>query len=332
MVRCLILSFLFFAFACSYPKPRNFEEAVFLKTVEVDTAELRDYGNGVTRFTVGPFDRLHVSVWQYPDLSGEVLVKDDGTVFLPNAGNIPLSGLGLRDAQRRLVKSLEPFVPNPQVDVRPTEVRSNVFFVAGEFARPGAYPILRPMRLGEAIARAGGLTENALADSAYLSRGGRAWPVNLQHAFTAGGDGVYLQAGDVLYVPSRQSSLVYVLGEVRSPSAVPISNGGLGAIQAIAAAGGITAGASEEEVAILRRVGNQIQLRVLDLDAALKYGSGAALLFRLEPGDIVWVPPSGIANWNRALELITPTLDTILVKPVTFIRDYLIIRDIIDED
>jgi polysaccharide biosynthesis/export protein len=329
MIRMGIVGLLFFFAACSHNQPQSAQQRVFQDTLTIDSSAFLNYGNNATSFTIGPFDRLDIRIWQYPDLSGEVLVKDDGTVFLPNAGNVRVAGMSLTEAQSALTSALRPYVPNPQLDLRPTEVHANVFYIVGEFQRPGAYPIMRPTRLHEAVALAGGFSESALIDSAYLSRGGRAFPVNLQASFSSRNQAVYMQAGDVIYVPSQTSARVYVLGEVRSPTSVPISNAGLGVLQAIAAAGGFTNGAKEGEVAVIRRVDDQIQLQVVDVRTVMQRGSGEALLFRLQPGDVVWVPPSGLANWNRALEGITPTLDTFVFRPLGGLRDFFIIRGFI---
>lgn len=317
--------------ACSYPRPNQAAKAPFSQTLKIDTADLYRYAAGATVYSIGAFDKIIVTVYQYPDLSGEFLVKEDGTVFVPNAGNVPIAGFTLREAQNELTRALEPFVPRAQVDVKPSEIRSKVYYLSGEIKNPGAYPVLRPVTLGKAVALAGGLTATAFPDSAYLSRRGKAYPIDLQRTLSTADDRIYLQGGDMVYVPSSANATVYVLGEVVKPSAVALTNGGgLGVIQAISAAGGLTGGADEDEVAIIRRVGDNLELRVVNVENALKSGAGEALAFRLHPGDIVWVPPMGIANWNRALALISPTLDTLLFKPLSGARDYFLIKDILD--
>ena len=334
MARCLlaVISAIIVA-ACSYPKaPTGAHGEVAIEEIhELDSAEFLQHASAATGYTIGPFDRLTLSVWQYPDLSGDVLVKEDGTVFLPNAGNISISGMTLREAQNTLTQSLLPFVPRAQLDISPSEIRSNVYYVLGEVNQAGAYPILRPQHLAEAVANAGGFTQNAQGTHAYLSRNGKAYPINLAHSFSSDGNNpIFLQQGDLIYIPSQAEASVYVLGEVANPSAVPLAAGQLGVIKAIAEAGGLTSGASESRVAVIRRVDRKLQLRVVNVSTTLSGVNRDFLGVELQPGDIIWVPPRGITNWNRTLSLITPTLDTLLFRPLGGVRDYFLIREIID--
>lgn len=290
--------------------------------------ELYRYGENATIYTVGAFDRVRVSIWRYEDLSGEMLVKEDGTVFVPNVGAIAIAGLTLRQAQSRLTLAVGSYVNDPQVDIQPVEVRSKRFYLTGAFKNPGAYPVYRALTVAEAITLAGGTSGDALADGALLSRGGRVHPVDLGAMFSSAAKPIYMQAGDVLFVPSRNDATVFVLGEVVRPGAYPLfSARGLPLMQAIAQAGGYTLRADEGEVAVVRRSGEKLAMHVVDVGAALDDGAGAAVTFALQPGDIVWVPPSGIGSWNRAMEQISPTLDTLLLRPLSGVRDYFWIRD-----
>lgn len=245
-------------------------------------------------------------------------------------GSVPLAGLTLRQAQARLTEAIAVYVNRPQVDVQPLEVRYKRYFLTGAFRNPGAYPILRPVTLAEAASLAGGVRDDALMDGAMLLRGGRMWPLDLAAAHMTDETPIYMTGGDLLYLPSRTEANVFVLGEVARPGSYPLySLRGLEVMQAVAQAGGYTAAADEDELAILRRNGNRIEIQIVDLAAALRHGDVSVAAQRLRPGDIVWVPPSGLGSWNRALELITPTLDTILFKPLAGLRDSFIIYDIL---
>jgi len=49
---------------------------------------------------------------------------------------------------------------------------------------------------------------------------------------------------------------------------------------------------------------------------------GEAASFRLEPGDVVYVPPTAMTNWNQALEQLLPSLQVIsnLLNPFVQIK------------
>ena len=177
----------------------------------IDTAALYSYAKNDTVYTVGPFDRIDLSVWSYPDLSRNLLVKEDGTVFVPNAGHVPIGGLTLRQAQNKLTTALSVVFDNPQIDLNPVEVRSKRYYVVGEVKLPGGYPIFKPLTVREAISLAGGTTEYSLLESTYLSRGGKVYPIDVYSMLTASGNEVYLHADDVLYIPSKSTATVAML-------------------------------------------------------------------------------------------------------------------------
>ncbi len=104
------------------------------------------------------------------------------------------------------------------------------------------------------------------------------------------------------------AGLVYVGGEVREPGARNI-RGDMTAIQAVMESGGFMDTARLRKVVLLRkRTGDtRVLMRVFDANAALKGEQGADV--RLLPGDVVFVPRSGIAEINRIVrQYITNTL------------------------
>lgn len=319
--------------ACGHASTKPQRPAKPAVTLETHPEELFSYTENATIYTVGSFDRVRISIWRYEDLSGEMLVKEDGTIFVPNVGAIMVAGLTLRQAQERLTKAVGSYVNDPQVDIQPVEVRSKRFYLSGAFKNPGAYPVYRPLTVAEAVTLAGGTNGDALVDGALLSRRGRVHPLSIDALYTPSDQLIYIQANDVLYVPSRSEATVFVLGEVTRPGSYPLhSMRGLPLLQAIAQAGGFTLGADEDEVAVVRRNGDRLEMYVVEAGVALDEGGGSAAAFVLRPGDIVWVPPSGIGSWNRAMELLNPTLDTLLLRPLSGVRDFFWIKDFMDND
>lgn len=315
--------------ACAYPRATATEESpiVYAEEVTTDTTSLYTYAGNETTYTVGAFDKLFVKVWRNDDLSGEIWVKEDGTIFIPDVGFIPVAGLTLKEMHAKVTTALLAVVKNPQIDIAPIEVRGKRYYIMGAVRQPGGYPIYRPLTVLEAVSLAGGSLETAALEGAYLNRKGKTFALDMSEMFRAGGKEVYMVPGDKIYIPSRAEAVVYVLGEVAKPGAYPISAGGLDVMQAVAQAGSYTVSADEDEIGIVRRVGDKFQLQVVNLEDAVKYADGNPLAFRLRAGDIVWVPPMGIASWNRALAMITPTLDTFLFKPLAGGRDYFLIQE-----
>jgi polysaccharide export outer membrane protein len=93
---------------------------------------------------------------------------------------------------------------------------------------------------------------------------------------------------------------VFLMGEVEQPGDKPYYKG-MSALQAVAAAGGISATGKSESVLVLRRTGSDAaEVRRLDLRGSLKGEPGPDVV--LHPYDIVYVPRTFIARANIAID------------------------------
>ncbi len=91
-----------------------------------------------------------------------------------------------------------------------------------------------------------------------------------------------------LVVREYNSKKVFVFGEVQKPGTFPYEDG-MSVVQAVTLAGGFTRTASQNSTSVTRRVdGQEVKVKVNVQDIAL----GRATNFRLQPGDIVYVPES----------------------------------------
>ncbi len=93
------------------------------------------------------------------------------------------------------------------------------------------------------------------------------------------------------------AQLVYVFGEVEMPGAQPFTPG-MTVLHALGGAAGATTRARLSNVVVLRRRGpSDLDVYVVDANAALK-GKMPAFDLRLEPYDVVYVPRTLIADIN----------------------------------
>jgi protein involved in polysaccharide export with SLBB domain len=91
-----------------------------------------------------------------------------------------------------------------------------------------------------------------------------------------------------LVVREYNSKKVFVFGEVQKPGTFPYDDG-MSVVQAVTLAGGFTRTAAQNSTSVTRRVdGQETKVKVNVQDIAL----GRAPNFRLQPGDIVYVPES----------------------------------------
>jgi polysaccharide export outer membrane protein len=94
----------------------------------------------------------------------------------------------------------------------------NVVYVMGQVAKPGAYPITPNMSLMQALADAGGPTDNATPGKVALARPSLRMQkmISLDEVEKGDGDSNYaLEAGDIVYVPKRGlAKLGYFLQQI----------------------------------------------------------------------------------------------------------------------
>ncbi len=282
------------------------------------SAALKEMVEGARRqrhtYKIGADDVLRLNIWMRPDLSKDGVVRDDGTFFVSLAGNVPVADLSLAQAQDAIKLALSKYVRDPQVDIEIKEYRSQLFFANGLFTRPGSYPIRGTTTILEGVSDAGGIAESGNLQGAYLVRKGKVVPIDFVSLFTAGAmsQNIPLADGDLIYVPSIMTARVYVLGEVLRPTGVPVRTGKITLGQAIADAGGFNeTTAYKRGVKIIRGGLGSGEVTEVNFQDVIK-GKRPDLML-LEPGDIVYVPASGLAKWDRVMSQILPNLSRIVV-------------------
>lgn len=155
-------------------------------------------------YVIGVPDLLAVTVWEQPDLSGEVLVRRDGKISLALAGDVVAAGNTPEELARQIEIGLSRFVAKPRVDVAVVEMRSQVVTViGGGIQRSGVVELRNDMRVSDAIAEMGGLTPFAKQRQIRVMRGEESYPFDYS-AFMLGETpeaNFILAPGDTIVVP-----------------------------------------------------------------------------------------------------------------------------------
>lgn len=123
------------------------------------------------KYEIGPEDLLFVRVWREPDFSLPVTVRPDGKITMPLIGDLQAAGKSPLQLTAELKKQLLRYLNNPDVSVFVTEVRSKKFYIDGEVNRPGAFALITPTSVLEALSRSGGFREFANAKKIRVLRG-----------------------------------------------------------------------------------------------------------------------------------------------------------------
>jgi polysaccharide export outer membrane protein len=161
----------------------------------------------VDGYRVQPGDVLTISVWKERDLQGDILVKPDGGVSFPLAGDVSADGKTTQELTEALAAKLKRFIPDPVVTVSVKQIGGNRVYVLGKVNRPGEFMFSRPVDVMQALALAGGATPFAEVNDIRILRreGGVLRSLSFRYAEVERGkelaQNVLLQSGDTVVVP-----------------------------------------------------------------------------------------------------------------------------------
>ena len=111
-------------------------------------------------YKLGVGDKVRISVYGEPDLSGEFAVSSEGNVSFPLIGEVQASGKTLEQVRMAVTKALKgEYLRDPQVTAEVIGFRP--FYILGEVNKPGMYPYSSGLVLDNAIAIGGGYTYRA---------------------------------------------------------------------------------------------------------------------------------------------------------------------------
>jgi polysaccharide biosynthesis/export protein len=277
--------------------------------------------DAASSYSLGPGDRIEVSVYGFEEYTGPLSVLPDGTITLPLVGKVLAAGRTTEQLTQDLTVVLDRILVNPYVSITLSSLRPVVINVSGEVYRPGPLQIqgsteianagttaYAPPSVNEALVQAGGVTRTANIRDVVVMRslpnGETARiKVNLWDALWSETlpEDTLLRDGDLVFVPRLEageiadsrllarSSLapetvrVRVVGEVTRPGEVPVPpNSSLSS--AVAIAGGPTDDARLSEVAFIRmNDAGEIEQELVDLSSLID-------TYQVQDGDVVVVP------------------------------------------
>ena len=130
-----------------------------------------DLMSATTPYRVGPQDKLVITVFGAPELSGSFQADAAGRLSLPLVGSIDAAGATPAELAAMIAGKLRGnYVRDPQVTVNLEESTNQVFTVDGQVTQPGSYPVVGAMSLMRAVAAAKGASEYARLDDVVVFR------------------------------------------------------------------------------------------------------------------------------------------------------------------
>lgn len=122
-------------------------------------------------YALGAGDKVRMTVFSEPTLSGEFSVSTDGELSLPLIGNVAVANMTLSQVTGQVQSLLaDGYLRNPRVSMEIISYRP--FFVLGEVKAPGQYAYASGMTALNAVATAEGYTPRASKKIIYIRRFG----------------------------------------------------------------------------------------------------------------------------------------------------------------
>ena len=252
-------------------------------------------------YPIGAEDTIRLTLWGEVQLQYELTVSRDGTIVIPNVGQVFVAGTRLDMLRETLDNYLSKFYsglannpPTIFMDVTLARLRSNQVYIMGEVERPGAYTISSYATAFNAMYAIGGpKITGSLRDVRILREGQIVANIDLYDYLLKGisTDDKRLQINDIVFVPPRNTT-VGIKGEVLRPGIYELKPEET-LNDLVAMAGGLQPTAYsfrtqiDRIVSFTERLKGDTDRRVVDVDLASVMRDGA--LVPLVDGDIVQI-------------------------------------------
>lgn len=184
----VIITLLLFIAACGTPAERDI-------ATQADLDALAASATSPPKFQGG--EKIKITVYNEPSLSGDYDVDPNGMVSLPLAGTVRAVGLTQSQFEKELAQKFRSnYLRNPKVTV--TILQFRPIYIVGEVEKQGEYPFKPGSNVLTAMAAAGGGTYRAARDVVLIQHYGEtAMKQYPQQATTR------ILPGDLIKVPER---------------------------------------------------------------------------------------------------------------------------------
>jgi polysaccharide export outer membrane protein len=160
-------------------------------------------------YKINAGDVLDIFVWNEETLSREVIVRPDGFISLPLAGEFRAGGQTPAQVSAAVTTALKEFLnDDPVVTVSLRAMNGNIIYVLGKVNRPGAFPVVTQVDVAQALAWAGGLNTFADENDIQVLRrlaDGSQQAMEFNYGQVKSGkkleSNIVLKSGDVVVVP-----------------------------------------------------------------------------------------------------------------------------------
>jgi len=148
-------------------------------------------------YKLGASDKIHITVYDEPTLTGDYSVSNDGSISFPLIGDVSVLNKTV-GAAREMIRSklADGYLRAPRVSAEVLTFRP--FYVIGEVNHAGSFPYTAGLTVLKAVATASGFTYRANQKVVFIKRGGQA--EEMRYPLTAE---TLVAPGDVIRIAER---------------------------------------------------------------------------------------------------------------------------------
>jgi polysaccharide export outer membrane protein len=235
-----------------------------------------------------------------------------------------------RELSEQIKERYKKYLLNPHVIVAIQEFNSSPVAVIGAVSSPGRFQLRRPTRVLELFTFVNGISDKAGSNVNLIRNrslpycegsdlvvsegvGDELISINLSDTLKGVEEAnPYVRAGDILMVSEATLARAYVMGSVRNPSIISLSEP-VTLTQAIAMSGGFASGAQSDKVVIRRQIeGSANRSEMIVSVKEVNQRKTDDVLLR--PNDIVEV--AGPGKFSTFLRTLVPTLTQLPLRVV----------------
>ena len=164
------------------------------------------------RFRIGDIADIHV--YNVESLSNTYPIDREGNINFPLIGTQQVAGLTTLELQKQLIQEYGAnYLQTPSITVKLEASKLGNIVVDGAVSKPGVFELYKPIRLSEAVAMAGGLSENANQKEVYMVReieGKKSVKlVNLKEIRQMGASDPQVYPQDIVYIQDSAGRAAY---------------------------------------------------------------------------------------------------------------------------
>ena len=239
-------------------------------------------------------------------LQGNLLVVG-GLLNLPYFGKIDLHNLTLQQAKEKIEKKIQEEFPEALASIELKDrwkVRVELDGVIRQ-----SVPLLEKYKTLYQLLTQFPYPKEVSFSNSYIKREGKILSLDIEKLMTEKNFlcDCYLHPQDYIYLADQKTAKVMVLGEVKKEGVITLEHSKIPLKEVLAKAGGIELSADRTFIQIIRGSMDLPKIYTLSYQQILKAPNESMLLMQ---GDILYVAATPIAEWNRLIQQILPSITT----------------------